>query len=115
MIETELGEWRRTHYSNNLDPSLAGTDVIIMGWVSSVRGHGNISFLTIIDRMGEIQIVAKKNSCPDNVFETISKLKEHSCIGLKGKINASEKAPTGVEIYPEDIRVFSMVEKSSSI
>jgi len=111
MIETELGEWRRTHYSNNLDPSLAGTDVIIMGWVSSVRGHGNISFLTIIDRMGEIQIVAKKNSCPDNVFETISKLKEHSCIGLKGKINASEKAPTGVEIYPEDIRVFSMVEK----
>ena len=44
MIETELGEWRRTHYSNNLDPSLAGTDVIIMGWVSSVRGHGNISF-----------------------------------------------------------------------
>ena len=71
MIETELGEWRRTHYSNNLDPSLAGTDVIIMGWVSSVRGHGNISFLTIIDRMGEIQIVAKKNTCPDNVFETI--------------------------------------------
>ena len=111
MIETELGEWRRTHYSNNLDPSLTETDVIIMGWVSSVRGHGNILFLTIIDRMGEIQIVAKKDSCPDNVFETISKLKEHSCIGLKGKINASEKAPTGVEIYPEDIRVFSMVEK----
>ena len=24
MIETELGKWRRTHYSNNLDPSLAG-------------------------------------------------------------------------------------------
>jgi len=111
MIETELGKWRRTHYSNNLDPSLAETDVIIMGWVSSVRGHGNILFLTIIDRMGEIQIVAKKGSCPDNVFETISKLKEHSCIGLKGKINVSEKAPTGVEIYPEDIRVFSMVEK----
>jgi aspartyl-tRNA synthetase len=111
MIETELGKWRRTHYSNNLDPSLAEKDVTIMGWVSSVRGHGNISFLTIIDIMGEIQIVAKKNSCPDNVFETISKLKEHSCIGLKGKINASEKAPTGVEIYPEDIRVFSMVEK----
>jgi len=60
MIETELGEWRRTHYSNILEPSLTGTDVIIMGWVSSVRGHGNISFLTIIDRMGEIQIVAKK-------------------------------------------------------
>ena len=49
MIETELGEWRRTHYSNNLDPSLTETDVIIMGWVSSVRGHGNILFLTIID------------------------------------------------------------------
>jgi aspartyl-tRNA synthetase len=82
-----------------------------MGWISSVRGHGNISFVTIIDKMGEIQIVAKKDSCPDDVFENISKLKPHSCIGLKGEVKASEKSPTGVEIIPKELKIFSTVEK----
>ena len=72
MIETELEDWRRTHYSSELGHSLDKSDVTVMGWISSVRGHGNISFVTIIDKMGEIQIVANKDSCPDDVFESIS-------------------------------------------
>ena len=111
MIETELGDWRRTHYSSELGHNLDKSDVIVMGWISSVRGHGNISFVTIIDKMGEIQIVAKKDSCPDDVFENISKLKPHSCIGLKGEVKASEKSPTGVEIIPKELKIFSTVEK----
>ena len=111
MVETELGNWRRTHYSNELIPDLEKSDVTVMGWVSSVRGHGNISFATIIDKIGEIQIVAKKGSCPDDVLENISKLKPHSCIGLKGNVKTSEKSPTGVEIIPKEIRIFSTVEK----
>ena len=113
MIETELGNWRRTHYSNELLSDLEKTDVTVMGWVSSVRGHGNISFATIIDKIGEIQIVAKKGSCPDDVLENISKLKPHSCIGLKGKVQTSEKSPNGIEIIPKEIKVFSNVEKIS--
>ena len=27
MVETELGTWRRTHYSKELDASMAGSDV----------------------------------------------------------------------------------------
>jgi aspartyl-tRNA synthetase len=111
MAETELGDWRRTHYSNELISDLEESDVTVMGWVSSVRGHGNISFATIIDKIGEIQIVAKKGSCPDDVLENISKLKPHSCIGLKGKVKTSEKSPTGIEIIPKEIRIFSTVEK----
>ena len=111
MAETELGEWRRTHYSNELNSSLADSDVTVMGWISSIRGHGNISFVTIIDRIGEIQIVAKKGSCPDELLEKISKLKEHSCIGLIGKVKTSDKSPTGVEVIPKDLKVFSAVEK----
>ena len=113
MVETELGNWRRTHYSNELDPSLEESDVTVMGWISSVRGHGNISFATIVDKMGEIQIVAKKGSCPDNVLENISKLKQHSCVGIIGRVKASEKAPNGIEMTPKEIRIFSAVEKIS--
>ena len=111
MVETELGKWRRSHYSNELDPSLNETDVTIMGWISSIRGHGNITFLTLVDKMGEIQIVAKKGSSPDDLIENISKLKEHSSVGLLGTVKKSEKAPNGIEIIPKDLRVFSSVEK----
>ena len=111
MIETELGSLRRTHYSKELDPSKDGLDVTVMGWVLSVRGHGNISFLTISDKLGQIQIVAKAGNCPDDIREKISKLKEHSSIGVTGKIKSSEKAPNGVEIIPTQLRVFSEVEK----
>ena len=111
MIKIELGSLRRTHYSKELDPSKDGSDVTVMGWVLSVRGHGNISFLTIRDKLGQIQIVAKAGNCPDEIREKISKLKEHSSIGVSGKITSSEKAPNGVEIIPTELRVFSEVEK----
>ena len=111
MIETELGSFRRTHYSKELNPSKNGTDVIIMGWVLSVRGHGNISFVTIRDKFGDIQIVAKAGSCPDDIREKISKLKEHSSIGILGTVKSSEKSPNGIEIIPKELRVFSEVEK----
>jgi len=111
MIETELGNLRRTHYSKELDPSKDGSEVTVMGWILSVRGHGNISFVTIRDKIGDIQIVAKAGDCPDEIREKISKLKEHSSIGVTGKVKTSEKAVNGVEIIPTELRIFSEVEK----
>lgn len=111
MIETELGTLRRSHYSNELNSSLNGNSVTVMGWVLTVRGHGNITFTTIKDKNGEIPIVAKKGDCPDDVREKLSSLKVHSSIGIIGKVKSSEKAPTGYEIIPSELRVFSEVEK----
>jgi len=111
MIDTELGDSRRTHYSTELDPSKDGLDVIVMGWVVSVRGHGNISFLTLCDKNGELQVVAKKGSCQDEIFEKISTLKPHSSISITGKVKSSDKAPGGIEILPSEMKVFSQVEK----
>ncbi|CAD6520673.1 hypothetical protein NMT12_40035 [metagenome] len=63
MIKTELGTLRRSHYSNELNSSMNGSEVTVMGWVLTVRGHGNISFLTLRDKNGDIPIVAKKGDC----------------------------------------------------
>ena len=75
MIETELGNLRRSHYSDEITPSMDGTQVIIMGWVLTIRGHGNITFATIRDKNGDISLVAKKGDCPDDIREKISSLK----------------------------------------
>ena len=109
MIETELGNLRRSHYSNELNASMDGTQVTVMGWVLTVRGHGNISFATVHDKNGDLSIVAKKGDCSDEIREKISSLKAHSSIGIIGTIKASEKAPSGFEIIPTELRVFSEV------
>ncbi|MFB5609457.1 MAG: OB-fold nucleic acid binding domain-containing protein, partial [Nitrosarchaeum sp.] len=111
MIKTELGTLRRSHYSDELSPSMDGTEVTVMGWVLTIRGHGNISFATIRDKNGDIPIVAKKGDCPDDLREKLSVLKAHSSVGIIGKIKSSEKTPTGFEIIPTELRVFSDVEK----
>jgi len=111
MIETELGSLRRSHYSDELDSSKDGTKVTVMGWVLTVRGHGNISFVTIRDKNGDIPIVAKKGDCPDEVREKLSSLKPHSSISISGIVKASDKSPSGYEIIPSEIRVFSEVQK----
>ena len=48
VIQTELGLLRRTHYSVQLHEA-SGKSATVMGWISAVRGHGNISFVTIRD------------------------------------------------------------------
>ncbi len=112
MIETELGNLRRSHYSNEITSSMDGNEVTIMGWVLTVRGHGNISFVTIRDKNGNISVIAKKGDCPDEIREKISSLKAHSSIAVTGKVKSSEKAPSGFEIIPTALRVFSQVEKT---
>lgn len=111
MIETDLGTLRRSHYSRELSHSLEGQKVTVMGWVLTVRSHGNISFATIRDKEGDLFIIAKKGDCPDEIREKISTLKAHSSVAVCGKIKSSEKAPAGFEIVPDELRVFSEVEK----
>ena len=111
MIETELGNLRRSHYSDQINPSMDGVEVTVMGWILTVRGHGNISFATIKDKNGSISIIAKKGDCSDEIREKISTLKAHSSIGVTGKVKSSEKAPGGYEIIPTELRVYSEVSK----
>ena len=111
MIKTELGSLRRSHYASQLSGSMDGDEVIIMGWILSVRGHGNINFVTIRDKTGDIQIVSKKGDSPDDVRTKLSELKPHSSVAITGKIKSSAKAPLGFEIIPSELCVFSEVTK----
>ena len=111
MTDNNLGTWRRTIYSDEISPSLDGKEVIIMGWVSSVRDHGNLIFMMVTDKNGDIQITAKKGACSEELRQEIVKLKEQSSVAIKGTIKPSNKAPHGVEISPLEMRIFSNVEK----
>jgi nondiscriminating aspartyl-tRNA synthetase len=113
MIGSELGDWRRTVYSNQLDSSMDGKEVIVMGWISSVRDHGNLVFILLNDKEGQMQVTAKAGVCSDEIKDSLVKLKEQSTIAVKGVVKPSAKAPRGVEILPSDLRIFSVVEKTA--
>ena len=115
LQEEDLGDWRRTHYSSEISPSVAdeGTNVVVMGWVSSVRDHGNIQFIIVKDPYGEIQVTAKRGDCSDSLFQLAREVKEHSSIAVKGKLRPQEKAPNGAELVPEELKAFSIAKKAA--
>ena len=99
MIDTDLGELRRTHYSVELSGLSEGTDVTVMGWVISVRGHGNIVFSSIRDKLGNIQIIAKSGECPDDIREKLSSLKEHSSIAVVEKLEKMKSRLLALKLF----------------
>lgn len=111
LSEEELGSWRRTHYSTQVRPELSGSDVLIMGWVSSIRDHGNIAFVMLADRDGETQVTAKLDECGKELFEKCRTLKEHSSVGVRGKVRSAAGAPNGAEVVPSEVRVFALATK----
>ena len=111
--EEELGKWRRTHYSREITVSLDGIEVIIMGWVSAIRDHGNIRFIMIRDRYGDIQVVAKKIECTEPLLEQIRQVREHSTLAVRGKVRSQQKAPNGAEVVPAELKVFSIAKKAA--
>jgi len=60
------------------------------------------------DKDGDIQIIAKKGQCPDLIYEQVLQLKEHTSLGVNGKVISQRKAPNGIEIIPLELKVFSI-------
>ena len=92
-----------------------GNEVIIIGWISSIREHSNIKFLTINDRFGNIQVILRKNEFPDSLSSEIPQIREHASIAIKGKVRSEPKAPNGIEIIPIDFKILSFANKNSPI
>ncbi|MFZ0317241.1 MAG: aspartate--tRNA(Asn) ligase [Nitrososphaeraceae archaeon] len=107
--------WKRTHYSKSIDSTTNGREVTIIGWISSIREHSNIKFLTINDRFGSIQVILKKGEYPASLESEISKIRDHAAIAIKGKVSTEPKAPNGIELIPNDFRILSLANKNSPI
>jgi aspartyl-tRNA synthetase len=113
LKQDELGQWRRTHYSYEVNVSLTGREVIIMGWVSTIRDHGSTQFIVVRDRYSDVQVVAKKSECTEQVFEQIRQLREHTTLAVRGKVRSQQKAPNGAEVIPLELKIFSIAKKAA--
>ncbi len=107
--------WKRTHYSKSIDTTTNDSEVTIIGWISSIREHSNIKFLTVNDRFGSIQVILKKGEYPASLESEISNIRDHTAIAIKGKVRTEPKAPNGIELIPNDFRILSLANKNSPI
>jgi aspartyl-tRNA synthetase len=105
-----LGDWRRTHLSNEVSPKLAGKEVILMGRVVDVRDHGGIKFFVLCDISGSIQITAPKTKVDKKILDKIDALTKESAVAVKGKVVATKQAPRGIEVVPAEIKILNRAE-----
>lgn len=52
-----VAQTKRTHYCGQVNESLAGQKIVLMGWVNSRRDHGSLVFIDLRDREGLVQVV----------------------------------------------------------
>ena len=102
---------KRSIFSSQLGPELDGREEVLFGWVMSVRDQGGIKFIIISDKDGIAQITVKKGEVGKRIWERAKRIREHSCIGVRGIVRKTEKAPHGAEIVPKELRVYSVPKK----
>lgn len=94
----------RTHTCGELRKKDVGKKVKLCGWVDTVRAHGKLTFIDLVDRYGKIQVVIKdKND-----------LKNGYCVRISGEVKArkagteNKDLETGeVELLCENIETFN--------
>lgn len=107
-METEL---QKIQKNRKLIKDVKSGKVEITGWVYDSRALGKIKFILVKDSSGLIQVTAVKGKTSQTVFDLMDKISNESVIYVKGSVVKSDKAPGGLEIIPDEIKVFSKADK----
>jgi aspartyl-tRNA synthetase len=111
MKTDKLGDWRRTHYTTDINPELDGKEVLVLGWVQDIRDLGGIRFLILQDKEGTVQITIPRDKTSSKVLKKADALQRQYSIGVKGTVKKMAKAPRGAEIVPSEIRIFGIARQ----
>ena len=106
----KLENWRRTHYSDQIDlETLEGKEITVCGWVKQTRDLGGLKFVILRDNFGEIQITFPKAKLEEHLFDKANSLKNEMPIAVKGKVKEDKRSPTGFELIPNDLKILNSV------
>ncbi len=99
---------RRTHTCGELRLEDCGRDVVLMGWVASVRDHGGCLFLVLRDRYGVTQVTVDPATDPA-LASRVRDLKAESVVMVRGVVkdrgaNRNPRLPTGdIEVEAREV------------
>ena len=99
---------KRTHYSTEITPDLAGETVKVTGWVHEIRDLGGIVFVLIRDKKGITQLTAPSKKLSEEMMADVRAARKETIVTLTGTVQESGKAPNGVEIIPSNIDIINV-------
>jgi aspartyl-tRNA synthetase len=114
-MSTNLLKIRRTHTCGDLRIENTNDEVVLMGWVQSLRDHGGRRFVDLRDRYGITQIVFKPETDQD-LHNLAHQLRSEWCIGIKGVVEDriknggayNDRLSTGtIEVDVKELEIYS--------
>ena len=105
---------KRTHTCGELRTFHIGEEVILNGWVNTVRLHGQVIFVDLRDRYGKTQILINSDAYKGD-FDSAKKLSMEDVLSIKGEVferqSANPNLKTGdIEVNVTELEILSEAE-----
>ena len=103
----------RSHRCTEVNSSMVGSEVTVMGWVQKSRNKGGIIFVDLRDRTGILQVIFEEANVGAESFAKAEKLRSEFVVAITGKVAkragaVNENLATGdIEIIASNIRILS--------
>ena len=112
MAESMQG-LHRSHRCTEVNNTMIGQTVTVMGWVQKSRNKGGIIFVDLRDRSGILQVIFEEANCGEACFEKAEKLRSEFVAAIIGTVAkrggaVNENLATGdIEVIASDIRILA--------
>lgn len=113
-MSESMGTWRPDCLCGDVTESMIGQELTLMGWCHKQRDLGGLTFITLRDIAGEVQIVADEDS-PADIRKKAASVRGEYVLAVRGTlrkrsaVNPDMKTGT-VELHAADLRVLSESE-----
>ena len=112
MAESMQG-LHRSHRCTEVNNTMIGNTVTVMGWVQKSRNKGGIIFVDLRDRSGILQVIFEETNCGAESFAKAEKLRSEFVVAITGEVAkrggaVNENLATGdIEVIAKDIRILA--------
>ena len=112
MAESMQG-LHRSHRCTEVNNTMIGNTVTVMGWVQKSRNKGGIIFVDLRDRSGILQVIFEEANCGKISFAKAEKLRSEFVVAITGEVAkrggaVNENLATGdIEVIAKDIRILA--------
>ena len=112
MAESMQG-LHRSHRCTEVNNTMIGEEVTLMGWVQKRRNLGSLIFIDLRDRSGRMQVVFDEPVIGSEGFAKAGTLRSEYVVAIVGKVQkrsaaVNENLKTGdIEVFATELRVLS--------
>ena len=91
-------------------PQHVGEKVTVNGWLYNKRTSGKLQFPILRDGSGYLQCVVSKKEVSEESWADCDRAGQESSLTVTGKVVAESRAPGGVEMHVEELKLLGVAE-----